>query len=106
MDEHVHSAVTSGLRLLGFDVITAQEVGLTSQDDDIVLEYAAKHNRAVFTVNKRDFIVLHNEYILTGRTHGGILVMKSCDTREKIRRIRIFAAQHQFDDLSNQLCHL
>jgi hypothetical protein len=26
MDEHVQSAVTSGLRLLGFDVVTAQEV--------------------------------------------------------------------------------
>ncbi|TAE31564.1 MAG: hypothetical protein EAZ92_02610 [Candidatus Kapaibacterium sp.] len=106
MDEHVQSAVTSGLRLFGFDIVTAQEVGLTSQDDDIVLAYAAEHNRAVFTVNRRDFVMLHNQYILAGRTHSGILVMKYCDIRETIRRIRVFAAHHQFDDVSNQLCYL
>jgi hypothetical protein len=71
-----------------------------------LLAYAAEHHRTVFTVNTRDFVVLHKEYILSGRNHAGILVMKSCDIRETIRRIRVFAAEHQFDDLSNQLYHL
>ncbi len=106
MDEHVQYDVTSGLRSFGFDVVTAQEVGLTSRNDDIVLEYAAEHYRAVFTCNRRDFVVLHTHYILTGRTHSGILVMSERGVRETIRRIRTFAFDHETDDLSNQLCHL
>lgn len=40
MDEHVHGAVTSGLRRRGVDVLTAQEDGQTGADDDSLLDRA------------------------------------------------------------------
>ncbi len=38
MDEHVHRAITAGLRLRGEDVVTAQEDERRKTDDDLLLD--------------------------------------------------------------------
>jgi Domain of unknown function (DUF5615) len=40
MDEHVHRAITIGLRLRGIDVLTVQEDGLTATPDPLILDRA------------------------------------------------------------------
>jgi len=67
LDEHVHPAIAAGLRRLGVDVLTAQEAGLLSADDDAHLELAAQKGRVVFTQDA-DFLRLHR----AGVPHGGI----------------------------------
>lgn len=47
------------LRSFGHDVITIQEAGKAGISDDMVLEFAILENRAVLTINRRDFLKLH-----------------------------------------------
>ncbi len=67
MDEHVHPAVAAGLRRLGVDVLTAQEAGLLSADDDEHLTLADREGRVIFTQDA-DFLRLHH----AGVPHYGI----------------------------------
>jgi hypothetical protein len=65
--ENVHPAVAAGLRRLGVDVLTAQEAGLLSADDEAHLALAHRDGRVIFTQDA-DFLRLHRE----GEPHHGI----------------------------------
>ncbi len=67
MDEHVHPAVTAGLRRRGVDVLTAQEANLSPAADDAHLALAIREERVIFTQDE-DCLRLHAE----GMTHSGI----------------------------------
>lgn len=49
MDVHVPFAITSGLKLRGIDVTTAQEDGTTRLDDDKLLDRSTDLGRVIFT---------------------------------------------------------
>ncbi len=49
MDEHVHRAITAGLRLRGVDVLTAQEDGRRNIPDDVLLDRATELKRVLFS---------------------------------------------------------
>ena len=55
MDVQVPAAITSGLRLRGADVLTAQEDGTAEMADPDLLDRAAMLNRVLFTQDK-DFL--------------------------------------------------
>jgi predicted nuclease of predicted toxin-antitoxin system len=59
------------LTTAGHNVRTVNEVGLMSQPDLVVLDYARSDNRIVLTHNCRDFEDLHKEK----PNHPGILVI-------------------------------
>ncbi len=42
MDEHVHRAITTGVRLRGVDVLTAQEDGQRQVSDNVLLDRATE----------------------------------------------------------------
>ena len=71
-DENFRKPVVAALRLLGHDVLTAQEAGRAGRgiDDDTVLADAAAFDRILLTQNRRDFIRRHN----AGLPHKGIVV--------------------------------
>ncbi|PHM07460.1 DUF5615 family PIN-like protein [Nostoc sp. 'Peltigera malacea cyanobiont' DB3992] len=60
------------LRTFGHDVITIQEAGKAGISDDMVLEFAILENRAVLTINRRDFFKLHK----IKPEHTGIIACK------------------------------
>lgn len=45
MDEHVHRAITTGLRLRGVDVLTAQEDNRGNTPDPVLLDRATELQR-------------------------------------------------------------
>jgi predicted nuclease of predicted toxin-antitoxin system len=49
MDEHVHRAISAGLRLRGVDVLTAQEDGRRQTTDDVLLDRATELQRVLFS---------------------------------------------------------
>lgn len=71
-NENYPYAVVEGLRQLGHDVVTTQELGNAGQSipDEDVLSTAVQMQRAVITHNRRDFIRLHRQ----GQNHYGIVV--------------------------------
>ena len=49
MDEHVHRAITIGLRLRGIDVLTAQDDGRRQAPDNALLDRAKELGRVLFS---------------------------------------------------------
>ena len=80
-DEQFPFRATQHLRSLKHDVLTVQEAGNANQGiaDEKVLEFATQQERAVLTLNRRDFIRLHKQ----DSNHGGIIVTK--DDADKIQ---------------------
>jgi len=71
-DENFPRPVVERLRELGHDVLTAQEAGNGGQGipDEEVVVFAKGHDRAVLTLNRRDFIRIHAR----DAAHEGIVV--------------------------------
>jgi predicted nuclease of predicted toxin-antitoxin system len=71
-DENFPRPVVEALQALGHDVVTVQEMGLgdSSVSDEAILERASTEQRAVLTLDRRDFIALHH----VRSSHAGIIV--------------------------------
>jgi hypothetical protein len=71
-DENLPQQVVQALRALGHDVLTALDASNANQSlpDEQVLAFATRHQRAVLTLNRREFIRLHTRQ----PEHAGIIV--------------------------------
>jgi hypothetical protein len=78
------SALTRALRMRGFDVETAQELGMRGIPDEVHLQYAASQGRTLFSFNRRDYIRIHGEWLTAGRTHSGIHPSRPAETRHRL----------------------
>jgi uncharacterized protein with PIN domain len=74
-EDAMSSALTRALRMRGFDVETAQELGMRGIPDEVHLQYAASQGRTLFSFNRRDYIRIHGEWLTAGRTHSGIILL-------------------------------
>ena len=72
MDEHIHKAVTNGLRIRGVDVLTVQEDGLAGEPDLLILDRATALNRLIFSQD-RDFLIEANRRQVEGIEFGGLV---------------------------------
>jgi predicted nuclease of predicted toxin-antitoxin system len=81
-DEQFPRVVVDALRQLGHNILTVQEAGKANQriPDEEVLAFAIIKNRAVLTINRVDFIRLHNSQ----PNHEGIIVCT-----EDLNRLRL-----------------
>ncbi len=88
-NENFPLAVVQELRRLGHDVLTTMEAGQAGEaiPDERVLMFARETRRAVITLNRRDFIRLHN----TSSDHSGIVVC-TADPDPFAQAARIHAA--------------
>jgi hypothetical protein len=71
-DEHVKQQIVEGLRRRGMDVVTAQEKKLRHTDDELLLQAATEEGRLMLT-NDPDFLRIHHEWMLQGKSHTGIV---------------------------------
>jgi len=100
MDTNFPIPVVHELRALGHDVVTIQEQGRAGEavPDPEVLEFAVSMSRAVLTLNRRDFIRLHQQQ----PEHTGIVVC-SVDSDFVGQARRIHEAVEARTDLQGQL---
>ena len=71
-DENFPAPAVVRLRQLGHDVLTLLQTdmaGLAIPDDEVLL-FATSLNRCLLTLNRKDFIKLHNQ----SSQHAGILI--------------------------------
>jgi len=88
------------LREMGHDVLTSYEAGKANQriPDDEVLDFAAKAGRIVLTLNRRDFIVMHEK----APDHAGIIVCtQNSNSREQAAQID--SVVQEMEDLRGKL---
>lgn len=71
-NENFPIKVVNLLREMGHNVLTSHEAGNANQriPDEDVLEFAAKTGRILLTLNRHDFIELHEKI----SNHAGIIV--------------------------------
>jgi predicted nuclease of predicted toxin-antitoxin system len=102
-DVHLPSAVVAGLRMRGMNVVTAQERGQCTEDDEVLLAAATAEGRLLLSRDK-DFFRIHNEWMNAGKSHAGILFLRSrLSIGETIRRTVRFASQTAAADAINVL---
>ncbi len=99
-DEQFPRIVVKLLRELGHDILTVQEAGKANQriPDEEVLAFAISDNRSVLTINRNDFIRLHN----LQPSHEGIIVC----TEDLNRAIQINEAITNTVELTNKLIRI
>ncbi len=85
LDEDVDISLAKALQQKGIDVFTTQEAGKKRLSDAEQLEFAVNTKRTLLTHNKRDFILLHKNYILKGREHYGIVLSDQRPIGEMLR---------------------
>lgn len=92
-DEQFPVGIVYGLRRLGHDVVTVRETSVSktgdSTPDELVLEFAARQQRILLTLNETDYRRLHG---LNAR-HAGIISChepKSKDFKKVARQIHKF----------------
>jgi Domain of unknown function (DUF5615) len=100
--------VLGPLRLRGVDAETAAGAGMLERDDEDQLAYAAAKRRVLVTSNAAHFALLHRQYLETGRTHAGIVVVhqQRYAAGEVIRRLLRLVATRTADDVRDQLEYL
>lgn len=88
------------LREMDHDVLTSHEAGNANQriPDFDVLEFSAKSGRILLTLNRRDFIVLHQKM----PAHAGVIVCtQNPNLHEQAKQID--AVVQEIGDLSGKL---
>jgi len=102
-DENFPLQVVVALRQLGHDVLTVQDSGHAGQavSDLAILTFANSQQRTVLTLNRRDFIRLHEQY----PRHAGIIACTF--DMDFIRQAnRIHAVIVACDSLAGQLIRI
>jgi len=74
LDEDVPFSFAQALLNRGVDVVTTQQVKNDSLSDAEQLKYAEEEQRVIFTHNKKDFVLLHSEYLQSSKKHSGIIL--------------------------------
>ncbi len=99
-NENFPRQVVEHLRLLGHDVLTTQDAGNSGRGipDEEVLDFAVKSDRALITLNRRDFIKLHR----ISPDHRGVIVCTE-DADVAGQASRIDAALREAGPLERQL---
>jgi len=102
-NENFPYQVVQALRVLGHDVLTALEAGNSNQavPDEQVLAFATQNRRTVLSINKRDFIRLHQ----INPDHAGIIIC-SQDADVAGQAERIHEAINSQSSLSGKLIRI
>jgi predicted nuclease of predicted toxin-antitoxin system len=101
--ENFPQAAVERLRELGHNIVTTAERSQANLEvpDEAVLQFAIQEQRAVLTLNRKDFIRLHKQH----PAHFGIIVC-TVDNHFVALANRIHAEISSLSNLQNQLIRI
>ena len=104
MDEHVHRAITVGLRLRGVDVLTAQDDGRRNTPDDVLLDRATELGRIMFSQDD-DLLAEAKRRQVKGRPFSGVIYAHQLRTTIGVcvRDLELIARAAEPQDLANRV---
>jgi hypothetical protein len=91
------------MRQHGFDALSSQEAQLLSADDNEQFAFAVAAQRAIVTFNFHDFINRHEQYLMAGREHWGIVLSTAEPFGILLRRLLRLMNAILADELKNQI---
>ncbi len=104
MDENVHRAITSGLRLRGVDVLTVQEDGRRKLRDSKVLDRATELGRILFSQDD-DLLVEARRRQAGGISFSGVVYAHQLEATigECVRDLELIARAASPEEVANQV---
>jgi hypothetical protein len=106
LDEDVYVTLAQALRKRGFDAVHVQELNRKGFSDREQLELAVKQERCLMSFNVRDFVILHNEFVIKNQEHYGIIVSPQLPIGEALRRVLIILNTQTAEQVKNQILFL
>jgi hypothetical protein len=102
------NAFVRALRAAQVDVVTVSEVNRTGYSDAEQLTWATDHQRTVYTFNVKDFCQLHNQYLIKGKSHSGIIVTprQNYSIGQQLQAIQSLLNVTSASTITNQLIFL
>ena len=87
-DAMQHGLVVA-LRVRRVDVVLAPDCGMVGRSDDKHLHYANSDERVLYSFNIKDYSLLHQQWIVSGREHSGIVLplQQRYSVGEQMRRL-------------------
>ena len=106
LDEDTQLALALALRKRGYNALHVQEIERKGLNDREQLRYSIETERCFFTYNVKDFVLLHNEYVLDEIEHFGIVVSKQLPIGETLKRLLSILLIYSKDSIKNEIMFL
>ncbi|MCP3964108.1 MAG: hypothetical protein GY719_40275 [bacterium] len=108
-DENFNNAILRGLRLRNpdLDLVRVQDVGLSGEEDPVILEWAARHGRVLLTHDKATIPRFAYERVKAGQPMAGACeVSRSVPMSQAIDEILLIAECSDLSDWESQIREL
>ncbi len=107
MDEHVHRAITVGLRMRGVDVLTVQEDGFRNTPDSLILDRATELGRVLFSQDD-DLLAEATRRQRMGQPFAGVIYAHQQRTNIGmcVRDLELITQAAEPEDLANRVEYL
>ena len=105
-DENIQTALADALNTRGIDVLATHKAGNVGAEDLHQLAYAADKGRTILSYNKRDFALLHFQWMRIGRSHAGIILSDQAPIGVILRRLMRLYYSVNMEDMKNRLEYL
>ncbi len=108
-DENFNNAILRGLRLRNpdLDIVRIQDIGLSGEEDPLVLDWAARHRRVLLTHDKATIPHFAYERIKAGQPMAGVCeVNRSVPISQAIEEILLIAECSDLGDWEYQIRYL
>lgn len=106
LNENLSPELAKRLGANDYDVISSHEAAMDSENDESQMQYAVLESRAIVTINKKDFIAIHSDYITKGIEHFGIILSTDEDHWIIYRRLLKLLTTLTAEEINNQLIWL
>jgi len=102
-DENIQTALADALKTRGIDVLTTQQAGNACIQDLHQLAHATEKGRTILSYNKRDFALIHYQWMRIGRSHAGIVLSDQPPIGVILRRLMKLYYSVKQDELRYRL---
>jgi len=106
LDEDVDVLVADLVRARGFSAFTCRDTGRLGHTDAEQLAYAVEQGKTLLTHNRVDFEALHQQYVLVGRTHHGILIAVRRPPYQIVRNLLTILNHVTADEMENRVRYI
>lgn len=104
-EDALRVSLARAMRERGVDVLTAEEAGMRERDDEEHLEFATARGRVLYSFNVNDFCRIHTEYIVSTKSHAGIILgqQQRYSVGEQMRRLMRIVNARTAEQMVDQL---
>jgi predicted nuclease of predicted toxin-antitoxin system len=107
-DENFHGPVVSGLRQKypEVDVVRAQDVGLQSAPDELILQWAADRQRVVLSHDQRTMPLFAYARVERGLAMSGVVIVEVMSVGKVIEEIALLGIVGVAADMENHVRYI